>query len=227
MLNLKALPIKSGALLLSVGITGMLSAPAHAALVNGVTASTDMGAAYITDIRNTVNGVGLSSLDLNATHAPTSPRNSWVADFGRTTGTITFNLHALYNLAGFSFWNQNAGGPGPIGTTGIKGVTVQTSTNGINFSDLLGGPTQFSQVASSFSLPEKFSFAPTSASIVRFLVNSNWGDSSTTGFAEVQFDGKPTATAVPTPALLPGLIGMGVAALRKRKREGVEQPSEA
>ncbi len=29
-------------------------------------------------------------------------------------------------------------------------------------------------------------------------------------------------TAVPTPALLPGLIGMGVAALRKRKGEGAE-----
>jgi hypothetical protein len=31
------------------------------------------------------------------------------------------------------------------------------------------------------------------------------------------------ATAVPTPALLPGLVGMGVAALRKRKGEGAEQ----
>ena len=36
-----------------------------------------------------------------------------------------------------------------------------------------------------------------------------------------------SATAVPTPALLPGLIGMGIAAYRKRKGEGVEQPSEA
>jgi len=35
------------------------------------------------------------------------------------------------------------------------------------------------------------------------------------------------ATAVPTPALLPGLIGMGIAALRKRKGKAVDQPSEA
>ena len=32
--------------------------------------------------------------------------------------------------------------------------------------------------------------------------------------------------AIPTPALLPGLIGLGVAALRKRKAEAVEQASE-
>lgn len=38
---------------------------------------------------------------------------------------------------------------------------------------------------------------------------------------------QPTATAVPTPALLPGLIGMGVAALRKRKAEAVEETSNA
>lgn len=33
-------------------------------------------------------------------------------------------------------------------------------------------------------------------------------------------------TAIPTPALLPGLIGMGLAAMRKRKSEQAEQPEE-
>ena len=37
---------------------------------------------------------------------------------------------------------------------------------------------------------------------------------------------QPT-TAIPTPALLPGLIGLGVAALRKRKAEAAEQANEA
>ena len=39
--------------------------------------------------------------------------------------------------------------------------------------------------------------------------------------------GKAQPTAVPTPALLPGLIGLGVAALRKRKAEAAEQANEA
>lgn len=33
---------------------------------------------------------------------------------------------------------------------------------------------------------------------------------------------QPPSTAIPTPALIPGLLGMGVAALRKRKQEGSE-----
>ena len=36
-----------------------------------------------------------------------------------------------------------------------------------------------------------------------------------------------TTTPIPTPALLPGLIGMGVAALRKRKATAVEETNEA
>jgi hypothetical protein len=35
-----------------------------------------------------------------------------------------------------------------------------------------------------------------------------------------------TVETIPTPALLPGLIGMGLAALRKRKGEQAEQPEE-
>jgi len=48
--------------------------------------------------------------------------------------------------------------------------------------------------------------------------------SSTANAFEV--DNIATRTAIPTPALLPGLIGMGVAAWRKRRGESVEQ-SEA
>ena len=44
--------------------------------------------------------------------------------------------------------------------------------------------------------------------------------------AAFEVDNIATRTAIPTPALLPGLIGMGVAAWRKRKGESVEQ-SEA
>lgn len=46
-------------------------------------------------------------------------------------------------------------------------------------------------------------------------------------FDDLSFTPASTATPVPTPALLPGLIGMGVAALRKRKAEAVEVTSEA
>jgi hypothetical protein len=37
-------------------------------------------------------------------------------------------------------------------------------------------------------------------------------------YSYVTFNPDPTATTVPTPALLPGLVGMGIAALRRRKQ---------
>lgn len=46
-------------------------------------------------------------------------------------------------------------------------------------------------------------------------------------FDVLNVDQSNAVTAVPTPALLPGLIGLGVAALRKRKAEAAEQANDA
>jgi len=67
-----------------------------------------------------------------------------------------------------------------------------------------------------------FSLAPGSHSISIITESSPFGS----GGAYIRRDPN-LAVPVPTPALLPGLIGMGIAAYRKRKGEGVEQPSEA
>lgn len=48
------------------------------------------------------------------------------------------------------------------------------------------------------------------------------------GFAVGEFRlGSSPVESIPTPALLPGLIGMGIAALRKRKQESIAQPEIA
>lgn len=56
---------------------------------------------------------------------------------------------------------------------------------------------------------------------------SNFGE-SLDGFTLANrvssFSVTPVSTAVPTPALLPGLIGMGIAAFRKRKGKGLSNP---
>ncbi len=86
--------------------------------ISFVTATTNMGSGFGTNLANTVNGVGLSSLSLTATHDATIPSNSWVSSAGTLTGQITFNLGGLYSVNSFSFWNQNGGGPGPSGSRG-------------------------------------------------------------------------------------------------------------
>jgi len=51
------------------------------------------------------------------------------------------------------------------------------------------------------------------------------GSGGSAAIDNLQYAYKPTA--VPTPALLPGLIGLGVGVLRKRKAEAAKQTSEA
>ena len=162
-----------------------------------------MGSGFGTDIQNTVNGAGLVTSSLTSNHAPSIPSNSWVSA-GVTTGTVTFNLGGTFSVNSFSFWNQNGGGPGANGSTGIRGVTVSTSTDGTTFTTLPGGPTQFAQVAANASVPpEIFNFAPVSARFFRFTITSNYGDVQT-GFAEVGFSGC-MQTIAPTLETLPSI----------------------
>jgi hypothetical protein len=194
---------------------------AHAALITGVTASSNMGAfSSGVDIQNTVNGAGLpgNTPNLIGNHAVGTSDDVWVSQILTTTGTIDFNLNGSYNLAGLSFWNFNT-----FTSYGIKDVLIQVSTDGFNFATVSGAPTQFA-IADGFvpTAPQQVAFAPVLANYVRFSVLSNYGNEFGTGFAEVQFDGTPV-TPIPTPALLPGLIGMGVAALRQRKTAAAEE----
>ena len=186
---------------------------AEAALITGVTVSTDMKSFGGYDIQNIVNASGLDSLSLTATHADVTPTNSWASSFETPTGTIDFNLNRQYSLQGFSIWNN------ADNTFGIQGVNISTSLDGSAYTALSGAPTQIALGANGAEAAQQFAFAPTLANYVRFNVLSNYG-APATSLSEVQFDGTATdPTAVPTPALLPGLIGLGVAALRKRKAE--------
>ncbi len=184
--------------------TSHLTAAPIAGPIAGVIATSNMGSGFGTSLANTVNGVGLSSYSLTATHAGTIPSNSWVSS-GTLSGNITFDLGSAVFIDRFSFWNQNGGGPGAAGSTGIRAVTILTSLDGTNFTPLPGGPTSFAQVAGSSNLPpEIFTFTPVLARDVRFAVSSNYGDTLQTGFAEVMFN-----STVPEPSIF-ALIGFAV-----------------
>ncbi|MFM7280095.1 MAG: discoidin domain-containing protein [Microcystis aeruginosa] len=193
----------------SLGLIFGVTQNAQAALITGVTASTDMGSNG-TNIINTVNGAGLpgDTPSLKGNHA-LAAFNAWAGS--QSTGNITFNLNGSYSLAGFSFWNLN----NPGNTAGIKDVTVQSSTNGTTWTTIAGAPVQFAIAANAPIAPEVISFSPVTASFVRFVVASNWGLSST-GFSEVQFNGTPTP--VPEPSSLLALLAFGLAGVGFRKR---------
>ncbi|GCA94069.1 MAG: discoidin domain-containing protein [Microcystis sp. LE18-22.4A] len=212
-LAIKPLVLSTATLGLIFGVTQN----AQAALITGVTASTDMGVVNPADVNiaDTVNGRGLpgNTPSLTGNHATAIGGNAWLSAPNIVTGNVTFNLNGSYSLAGFSFWNFNR----DIFTAGIKDVTVQSSTNGTTWTTIAGAPVQFAIAANAAIPPAVYSFSPVTASFVRFVVASNWGwTGSNAGFSEVQFDGTPIP--VPEPSSLLALLAFGLAGVGFRKR---------
>jgi hypothetical protein len=181
-----------------------LATPARAGYITGVTATTDMGNGLTTDIAHIVDGSGLSSLSLTASHAVASSSNAWVSA-GNVTGQVNFDLHGAYTLVGMSVWNFNG-----LNIFGVQGVSVSTSTDGVTFTPLAGGPTTFAiGVNDASESPQQFTFGPVVADFVRFNITSNYGGQDS-GLSEVGFDGTPVTPAVPAPpTLLLALVGVG------------------
>jgi hypothetical protein len=195
-----------------------LATPARAGFITGVTASTNMSTQF-GDIAHIVDGSGLSSQSLTATHAQGNLNNLWRSANSTPTGQVTFDLHGAYTLAGMSVWNYNG-----LNANGVQGVTVSTSTDGVNFTPLAGGPTTFA-VGTNFATeaPQQFTFGPLVADFVRFNITSNYSFSTTegTGLSEVAFDGTAVTTGVPAPpTLLLGLVGAGVTGVARLRRRG-------
>jgi hypothetical protein len=191
---------------------------ASAALVSPVSATTTMGSASGTDLINTVNGVGLLSLSLTATHAATDQSNSWVSGGGSPIGDITFDLGGVFAIQGVSFWNQNGGGPSFTGAEGIQDVVISSSLDNVNYTLVVGAPTAFARDTNAVGTVQQFSFVPISANYVRFSVTSNFGDPVQTAFAEVQFDAAPASVPDSGSTLtLLGSLLLGFAAVKHRK----------
>jgi hypothetical protein len=201
-----------------VAFAGLLAlalvSPARAGFITGVTASTNMGTGFGTDIAHIVDGSGLSSLSLTATHDAGATSNDWISAFTTTTGQVTFNLHGAYTLVGMSVWNFNNTNP-----IGVQGVGVSTSTDGVTFTSLAGGPTTFAIGTAAPEPAQQFTFGPVTAAFVRFNITSNYG-TIITGLNEVGFDGTSTSAAPAPPTLLLGLVGAGVTGVARLRRRG-------
>src|SRR5262249_7863259 len=115
-----------------------------------------------------------------------------------------------------SVWNFN----GAEFSAGVLGVSVSTSTDGMTFTPLAGGPTSFAQGANNASeAPQQFTFGSVTAAFVRFDITSNLGNRNVTGLSEVAFDGTGVTTGVPAPpTLLLGLVGVGFAGVARLRR---------
>ncbi len=154
--------------------------------------TTSFTPAFGTLPESTIDGSGLSELqNVNATHENTAPGNSFVS--AEMTGTFDFSfiiMEDAFPINGFVFWNQNNGGPGGAGSTGIQDVIISSSSDGgTTFTPIPGAPSSFAQVMENGPVgPEVIMFdtALSALDIIRIEVLSNYGDANT-GFGEIAF----------------------------------------
>lgn len=178
--------MKKNPLFIGIALVLMTTYTQAQDIINPVAATTTLTAEFGSSLTNTINGNGLNTFpSLDAPHAMTSPGNSFLAT--NDTGSIDFDLGGSYLLEGFSFWNQNAPGPGQ---TGIQGIVVSSSEDGVTYTPIPGSPTTFAQVTGSTTSAETFSFTAVMASFIRLDVLSNYGDpGNIIAFAEIAFSG--------------------------------------
>ncbi len=139
--------------------------------------------------------------------------------------TITIFLNQIAKVENIKLFSFDASGRNTIpGNISSLNVTINGITQ--NF-----GTTGFGPVAFNGPVHELIDF--TSSAFANLATDRiTFSNFLTVGrfpqaysISEITVDGNP-ATAVPTPALLPGLIGLGFSMLRKRKAEAAKQTSE-
>lgn len=178
--------MKKNTLLIGIALVLMATYTQAQDIINPVSATTTLSAEFGSSLTNTINGNGLDAFpSLDAPHGMTSPGNSYYAT--NDTGSIDFDLGGSFLVDGFTFWNMNAPGPGQAG---IQGVVVSSSEDGVTYTPIADAPSTFSQVTSSTSPAEIFSFTAVTASFIRLDILSNYGDpGNLLGFAEIAFSG--------------------------------------
>ena len=197
--------------LVVVGATCVLfvASSVHAALVPGVTASTNMLWTNSTSVTNIVNGSGLpgNTPSLSGVHTWPNASNVWAS--GYKTGYVVFDMMGSVLLDGISVWAFNGDA-----TIGARDIQLLVSTDGVAYTPIVGAPTLLAQGPWANQVaPQVFGFAPVTATHVRLDILTNYGHPSSSGFAEIQFSGTP----VPEPMTIT-LLSLGGIALLRRKR---------
>jgi hypothetical protein len=153
---------------------------------------------------NTVNGSGLGTDDLHSTastdmwlSSSTGPQPTW----------IQYEFDKAYKLHEMWVWNYNAQFENIIGF-GLKDVTVQYSTNGVEWKALSDVRFAWGPGAAGYAHDTIVDFGGVVAKYVKITAKSNWGGLAQYGLSEVRFFYIPVWAREPNPAS--GATGVGV-----------------
>jgi hypothetical protein len=192
-MNLKSMMTGAAIAATVVGGSVALSAPAEAAALDfGGAAKFDTTSGLLDFLPPAGGGTGTGSFSV-------------VSDliFGSAPSTFAIQDITLTST-GANQWSY-LGGPLPSFISGLLGGESYTLN-----SFVLNTSTRKADFSGLFTKLNEIGIGEFSSQSANFLAGG------------ASFSSTITSTPVPTPALLPGLVGLGVAALRKRKSEGSE-----
>jgi hypothetical protein len=155
-----------------------------------------------------------------------NPPPSWgifVFNENSISFTVTPDAGFFLNLNSFSFDERNISDSGPTS------FSVFTSVDG--FSNSIGGAGLFPNAADftnhTFSLAAPVYQNLTSPFTIQIVATRTPSSSAATAWLTDNLTLDVDVVPIPTPALLPGLIGMGVAALRRQRSEEADEAGES
>lgn len=223
--RIKAFAAFSG---VALGLATIGADSAAAAVIRSpisATATSEFSSAY--DIGNTIDQSGLSVgftsgvtdfdayLALNPAHTFIATGFEWFTAQDIISAVVTYDLGNLFKVDRVALWNEDS--------SGIGIFDILASSDGVSFSTIATGLSPLNNPDGTPYKAETFNFGPVNARYFRFDISGcpqpdpNSFTFNGCGIGEVAFS--TSSQPIPTPALLPGLIGMGVAALRKRNQE--------
>ncbi|MCF7975135.1 MAG: discoidin domain-containing protein, partial [Phycisphaerae bacterium] len=160
-----------------------------------VAKATASSSAALNPPAQTVNGSGLNGV----MHSAVS-EDMWLSTSPDLNPWLMYEFDRIEKLDQMLIWNSNSSSEGFIGW-GIKGVSIETSIDGIEWS-ALAEPTQLDRAPGepTYDTPQVVSFGLVQAKFVRLNIQSNWGGLLPQfGVAEVQFYGLPVQAREPVP----------------------------
>ncbi len=156
--------------------------------------ATASGANPNMEASNTVDGSGLNQQDQHSI----IPDEMWLASGDAIW--IQYEFDRAYKLHEMLVWNSNQQVEAFIGF-GIKEVTIETSTDGENWT-AVAGATELAQATGfeDYVANTTVDFAGAVAKYVKITANSAYGITGQMGLSEVRFFAIPTSARAPQPA---------------------------
>jgi len=163
--------------------------------IENITATASSSHQANTGPENTINGSGLSADGLHTREAT----DMWLSGNEPSGAWIKYEFDRVYKLYEMWVWNSNQMVESLVGF-GFKDVTIEYSTDGINWT-ILGGVTQFAQAPGTdgYQHNTTVDFGGAVAKYARLTAHSNWGFLPQYGLSEVRFLYVPIRAREPSP----------------------------